>query len=104
MKGGWTMDRVKYSEWALYVAVRLIERRRPYMQLPDDAERGVRFNSNDAILARLESNYTEIEFNVCPGLSVEAMLLDAAKSDYWYAHDKDYGYESVEDNNEANDE
>lgn len=90
IKGGWSMDRVAYQPAVVRFTQRLMLERRLLLLLPDDAERGCRFNSDDAVMARIESNYTEEEFMACPGLAVDAMLADAAKSDYWYSHEKEY--------------
>jgi hypothetical protein len=90
VKGGWTFDRIRYQPAVERLARRLIDERRPFLVLPAEAERGPRFNSDDAIYARIESNYEEEEFMGCPGTAVDAMLIDAGQSDYWYHFDKDY--------------
>src|SRR5882672_2583521 len=96
IKGGWIFDRARYQPAVERFARQLIDERRPFLILPNEAERGVRFNSDDAVMARIESNYTEEEYMSCPGLATDAMLLDAARSDSWYAHDKDYGTDETE--------
>ena len=88
--GGWRVDRIRYSYEATDLAVRLMAQRRPTLVLPEEAERGSRFSDNGAILARLESHYTEVEFMACPGLAVDTMLIDAGKADWWYSNEKDY--------------
>jgi len=90
IKGGWRMNRVIYSEFARKVFDEAIAHRRPTLIIPADHTRGTRFNSNDAILIRLESNYTEDAFMRCPGMAVDAMLIDAAHSDWWYDNEKCY--------------
>jgi hypothetical protein len=100
-KGGWKMDRVRYSYAATELAVRLMAQRRPMLVLPEEAERGSRFYDNEAILARLEAHYTEVEFMACPGLTVDAMLIDAGKADWWYTNEEhyreDFGIEEGDD-------
>jgi hypothetical protein len=103
-KGGWRPDRERYSYETAELALRLIAQRWPTLELPADAERGSRFLDNGAVLARLESHYTEAEFTACPGLAVDAMLTDAAKADWWYNHEIRYdeheGYEDEDNEDE----
>jgi len=101
IKSGWMLDRVKYQPAVERFARRLMDERRPFLSLPEGAERGVRFNSDDAVMARIESNYTEEEFMSCPGLYIENMLIDAAKSDFWYSYEIDYNDPIQEDNENA---
>lgn len=103
-KGGWTMDRERFSDEAIKVLEVAIDHRRQGLKLGDDALRGVRFNNNDAILARLESICTESEFMECPGLRIDNALIDAVQSDRWYATEKDYGDEWPSDETEIVDE
>jgi len=58
--------------------------------LTGNAERGMRFKDNGAVLARLESMYDEVEFMANPGPCIDHALQDAAESDYWYHHEKKY--------------
>ena len=90
---GWKTDRTSYSVVAKELALFLMSQRRQSLALSKDAMRGMRFYDNDCVLARLESNYTEPEFMKCPGLAVDAMLTDAARADWWYTFEKDYGDE-----------
>lgn len=90
VEGGWTMDREIFSDDAKKVLAVAINHRRALLQLPGDALRGMRFNDDGAILARLESMFTEAEFMACPGLRIDGALRDAAQSDYWYEHEKRY--------------
>jgi hypothetical protein len=93
------METLKYQPAVVKFALASIGARRLFVALPEEAERGVRFNSDDAIMTRIESNYIEEEFMSCPGRAVDAMLIDAAQSDYWYSHDKDYGDDLSETKN-----
>jgi len=107
LKGGMSMNAPKYSEPVRRFAVEQIKNRRPLMvELSGDAIRGVRFNDDNGVVARIESNYTEEEFMACPGPVVDAMLIDAAQSDHWYTFEKryedgdDYGPDSDEENDD----
>src|ERR1700690_3542251 len=88
--GGWSMDRVLFTEAARKVFEIAVDHRRQGLKLPDDTLRGVRFNDNGAILARLESMFSEAEFMECPGTRIDAALIDAGQSDYWYSYEKKY--------------
>lgn len=92
------MDRVLFSDAARKVFEIAVDHRRQVLKLSDDALRGVRFNDNGAILARLESMFSEGEFMACPGTRIDAALTDAAQSDHWYTYEKkydcDYGHEA----------
>lgn len=94
---GMSMDAAKYSEDLRAVALELIRAARPGVQLPTNAERGPRFMYDDGILWRLESMTSEDDFVHDPIKGIMGALIDAAQSDYWYSHEKDYGYEGVED-------
>lgn len=90
IKSGWAMNREQFSDNAKKVLEVAINHRRLELKLPDDALRGLRFNDDDAILARLESMFTEAEFMACPGLRIDSALLEAAQSDHWYQYEKKY--------------
>ncbi len=90
IKGGIALDRVAYSEAARSVFDIAVNHRRLGLKLGDDALRGMRFGSDSGVLARLESMFTEGEFMACPGTRIDAALIDAAQSDHWYTHEKDY--------------
>lgn len=102
--GGWSMDRTPFSQVAREVLAAMLNARRLGLRLADDAERGMRFNDDNAILARLESMFTEGEFMACPGLRIDSALTDAAQSDYWYNHEKDYGDDETPETEIAEDE
>lgn len=87
---GWTMNREKFSPLARSVFEVAVTHRRIGLKLPDDALRGMRFGNDGAILARLESMFTEGEFMACPGTRIDAALIDAAQSDHWYETEKNY--------------
>jgi hypothetical protein len=90
LKGGWAMDRARFSDHARQVFEFAIPFRREGLKLGDDALWGMRFNDNGSVLARLESMFTEEEFMACPGLRIDSALTDAAQADHWYTHEKDY--------------
>jgi len=93
VKGGWSMNREKFSDHAREVFEFAIPHRRQEVKLGDGALRGTRFNDNGLVLARLESMFTEKEFMVCPGLRIDSALTDAAQADHWYEHEIDYNNE-----------
>lgn len=99
---GMRMDAVKYAEPVRRYALEQIRNRRDSFVLPAEAEKDVRFKDDAGVLWRIESHYTEEEFMACPGVAVDAGLLDAAQSDWWYNHEKDYGDEP--DYDEGDDE
>jgi hypothetical protein len=88
--GGWTMNRERFSDSALNVFELVVSHRRLFVVLPDDAMRGVRFNSDQDVLARVESMCTEAGFLDCPGRRVDKALVDAAQADWWYTYEKQY--------------
>lgn len=92
VKGGWAMNRELFSIDARSVFEVAVNHRRLGIVLSDDAIRGVRFNDDVAILARLESMFTEAEFMACPGTRIDSALIDAAQSDHWYTNEKDYDW------------
>lgn len=90
ISGGWLIDRELFTDAARKMLDVAISHRRAMLALTGDAERGVRFSGNSAILARLESYYTEAEFMANVGPCIDKALIDAAQSDYWYNHEKKY--------------
>lgn len=91
------MDRVAYRPMSKAHAYELIKQIRDTIELPvTDAMIGERFKSDDAVYVRLESMYAEGEFMRCPRASVEGALIDAAQSDYWYANEKDYEDDDID--------
>lgn len=94
LRGGWTIDRIAYSPIWQHTARELIPVvRRTLDDLPSDALQGIRFRDNESILVRVESMFSEPEFMTSPRACISAALVDAARSDYWYANEKDYGDE-----------
>lgn len=85
-----TIDRVPYSPKSKQLAYDLLPLMRSLVELPDDALRGVRFNSDDSVFVRLESQVTEEEFMIQPRSSLFEVLIDAARADSWYENEKDY--------------
>jgi len=103
LKGGWRMDAPAYSVPVRRFLIEQIKNRRPLVEIYGDALRGVRFNDDISVSIRVESNYDEETFMACPAMVVDAMLLDAAQSDYWYTFEKDYDDEP-DDEGEIDDE
>lgn len=97
LKGGIAVDRVRFTDGMREVALELMVHARNVIVLPTEAERGLRFNSNEAVFMRVESMFAESDFAIDPIGSLSAALLDAAQSDYYYAHEKDYGDECLAD-------
>lgn len=93
----------KFSEATRNKILPVLQMMRMTMQLPEEALKGSRFNSNEHVLWLLESGATEAEVN---GNLLEAARLgleEAAKSDWWYTHEKDWGNEyetEIEDEHE----
>lgn len=96
IKSGWVMDRKPFGDIARAVFLSCVDIERTFAIMPMDAMKGLRFNDNAAVLARVESYCTEIEFLGCPGPKIEEALIDAAKSDWWYQFEKDYGTDETE--------
>lgn len=102
LQGGMSMDAVKFHPDVREVAIALIDCARELVELPMEAERGVRFNYTPGVLWRAESMFSEDDFLREPLRVVFGALIDAARSDYWYSHEKDYSYETeVEDEYES---
>lgn len=87
---GLMVDAPKYSEGVRKSVTQVIKDLRPWTYLPDDAERGVRFYDNGHILWLLESNIPEAAINAEVNMWVLAALIEAGRSDYWYAHEKNW--------------
>lgn len=81
-----------YNEGLRQVALQLILHARELVELPPYAEKGVRFYHNDGVLWRLESARSEDDFVLDPVAAVFGALIDAAQSDYWYSHEKEWGH------------
>jgi hypothetical protein len=84
------MERKLFSEDARDIFAVAAGHRRAVLQLPADTTRGARFNDDESVLVRVESACTEAEFMACPGPIIDRALTDAARSDWWYAHEKSY--------------
>lgn len=104
IRGGISVMRIKFSDFARAVFETAIDHRRAEIKLPPDASRGVRFNDDTSVLVRLESMFTEDKFMGCPGATLDAALTNAAQSDYWYDYEKDYEWPSGNDDCEVEDE
>lgn len=52
---------------------------------------GFRFNSDGWVFDILESQTTQEEFLISVGKSTLDALAEAAKTDYWYEYEKDWG-------------
>lgn len=68
----------------------LIEHTRRSIVLPEEALKDLRFKDSADVFARLESMVSEDDFLHEPCFSIERALVDAAKADYWYAHEKSW--------------
>lgn len=90
----------RYAGDVQEVAISMIRHARKVIALPDGTECGTRFNSDEMTLRRLESMFSETEFIHEPLNTVEAALLDAAKSDYWYSNEKEYVFQEPEEDYE----
>lgn len=101
LPGGLDMNAVRFAEDVRQVVLDLLPHARLVVVLPDEAERGSRFNNNETTLWRIESMFSEDDFLREPLKTIEAALVDAAKSDYWYTHEKDWGYPEIEDDSES---
>lgn len=105
IKGGWRFNRKDYSPPVMKYLTNQIENRRHFVEIGKGAEKGPRFKDTSGIVARVISNYSEEQFMADPILTVDAMLVDAARSDWWYSNEKDYlderqdsdGYEENDD-------
>lgn len=91
LPGGINLNAVKFAEDVQEVALSMIGHVRKVVKLPADAEQGMRFNDDQMTLLRLESMFSEAEFIHEPISTVEAALIDAAKSDAWHSKEKDWG-------------
>lgn len=90
LPGGLDIYAVKFTADIHDVALELLPHTRKAVVLPTDAERGSEFNNDDRVLWRLESMFSEDEFCHDPIGTLSAALLDAAKSDHWYTHEKEW--------------
>jgi len=81
----------KYIETNRAVAVELMHELRDRVVLPHDAEKGTRFNDDNHTLWVLESETKETEFVLDPAFHVSRALVESARSDHWYSHEKDWG-------------
>lgn len=86
-----------YTTGLREVALELIPYTREAIALPSGAIKGSRFNDSMAVLWRLESMFSEDDFVHDPIGTISSALLDAAKSDYWYTQEKDWGAEDDTD-------
>lgn len=85
---GLRTDAPKYSPTVKEHVIEVTHDMRPYAYLADDAEPGMRFNNDDHIVWLLESNIPESQLNGNTHQWVLAALMEAARSDYWYTHEK----------------
>jgi len=92
------INALKYSPVNRTHAIEMMHTLRDRILLPDDTLKGSRFNDDNHTMWVLESQTKEEEFIQDPVYYVCQALIESAKSDHWYAHDKrwdddDYGYE-----------
>ena len=90
---GWRMDRKRYNGPGLMLFYGSIEDVRKEFKPTTGVLFGVRFKSNEDILARIESGVPEKVFVIDPyrDITIAKALCDAAKADFWYENEKDYG-------------
>jgi hypothetical protein len=74
----------KYSEPSRTAAISIMHNIRERLFLPDEAERGTRFNNDNHTMWVLESQTKEPEFTSDPVHAVANALIESAKSDWWY--------------------
>lgn len=84
------VDRKRYDAETKQLALCAIDRLRPCVYLPVETETGARFNNNERVFDLLESATPQAAFLEFPMRFVEKALLEAAQSDWWYNHEKDY--------------
>lgn len=82
----------KYDPSRRAQAIYLMQHLRDRIVLPDEAEKGFRFKNDSHVLWVLESQATEAQFTEDPVFHATAALIESAKSDYWYNHEKDYDW------------
>ena len=93
----------KYSEVSKADAFRLMTLLRDRIVLPNEAEKGFRFKNDQHVLWVLESQATESQFTEDPAFHVTAALVESAKSDHWYNHEKDYDWPELYEDCDAGD-
>lgn len=84
------MNAVKYSDMAKGLATKVFSELRPVIKLPDETLKGSRFNGDFRLQWILESQAIEEEFMKDPRMACEKALIEAAKSDYYYAREKQW--------------
>jgi 2,4-dienoyl-CoA reductase-like NADH-dependent reductase (Old Yellow Enzyme family) len=90
LKGGIAMNRIRFHWPVVDVFNIAVDHRRLSIRLSGNTLRDSRFADNMAILARLESMFTEVEFMVNVGPCIDKALEDAAQADWWYQNEKQY--------------
>lgn len=101
---GLRVGATKFSDETRNSLLPVLQMMRITMPLPPEALKGSRFNSNEHVFWLLESGATEDEVK---GNLLEAARLgleEAAKSDWWYTHEKDWGNEYEGEDCEVEDE
>jgi len=88
---GLRVDAPKFSTETKARIITVIDFIRDAITLPDEAEKGTRFKSNDHVIWLIESGATEAEVNEQLNEAVRLGLIEAARSDWWYNHEKDWG-------------
>lgn len=72
------------------IALSLIARIREGFALSNGMEAGTRFKDDEYVLSVLETQAKEGVFTEFPITSIAEALETAARTDYWYAHEKQY--------------
>lgn len=82
--------RNKFSQQTIDMAKTLIEDMRGNVIISEEMYKGSRFNDSNKLLEVLESNMTEQEFLANLESSVVEVLQSAARTDYYYAWEKQW--------------
>jgi|SRR5579872_212179 len=93
---GWTTDYEIFSEATIWIFNKFLDSRRELFVCSEDAIRGERFTNDSRVLLRLQSMFSEQDFLARPQQCIDAALLNCAKSDRWYAFEKDWGNDDNE--------
>jgi hypothetical protein len=91
------INAIKYSTENRAHVIEIIHTIRDRVLLPTEAMKGSRFNNDDHVMWVLESQTKEEEFIHDPVFFVCKALVESAKSDHWYTHEKDYGTNDYDD-------
>jgi hypothetical protein len=89
---------IKYSPESRAKAITMFHELRNRVVLDEtNSERGSRYGNDDHVMWILESQSKEDQFLTDPAFTVCQALHEAARSDYWYHWEKDYGTDDCDD-------